>query len=268
MKFLIPLHYFIRDKCSQRNIPGSQLKYINFALKVDRGQLARLGLKTEANTYWIKNIQLQPGDLFHYYSFDLETLGIPEKVREDLVGLILVPSDIAGAVFDLDFISLDKRNLPGIQLKDEASPNGLSQLIPYEPEKDYIFFQIGDELVPEKGNYELTFKVKAGQVDPQWRNNVGERPKWRFYGYIEPKEAGPSDILYVSLETTRPTFFESPANLIIKGETFKESGRYYAFTMTFKADGQEKLYLQAFSPRHRRYPADLYITFPQVRKID
>jgi hypothetical protein len=37
--------------------------------------------------------------------------------------------------------------------------------------------------------------------------------------------------------------------------------------MRFKADGREKLFFQAWSPRHRRYPANLYITFPEIEKI-
>jgi 4-amino-4-deoxy-L-arabinose transferase-like glycosyltransferase len=246
---------------------SSRVNLVNFALKVDRGKYATVGLKTKEETLWIREIEIEPDNLSHYYSLNLDDSRFLENLRERIEGVIFVPSDEVGAEFGLDFFSLDQRNLPGIQVADQESPNGLAQMIPYDPEVDYIFNQFGERLELEKGEYLAHFKIKADSIDPDWKEKLKPRPNWRLYSYIESKDVSDSDILYISLETTRGTFYESAAYLNVHGEIFQEAGKYYEFSMRFKADGREKLFFQAWSPRHRRYPANLYITFPEIEKI-
>ncbi len=246
---------------------SSRVNLINFALKVDRGKYAAIGLKTKEEIFWIREIEIDPDNLPHYYSLNLDDSRFPENLREKIERVIFIPSDTVGAEFGLDFFSLDKRNLPGIQVADQESPNGLAQMIPYNPEVDYIFNQFGERLELGKGEYVAHFKIKAESIDPDWKEKLKPRPNWRLYSYIESKDVSDSDILYISLETTRGTFYESPAYLNVHGETFQEAGKYYEFSMRFRANGREKLFFQAWSPRHRRYPANLYITFPEIEKI-
>ncbi len=245
----------------------SRVNYLNFALRVDQGKYVSIGLRTKEKTLLLDKIELEPDNLLHYYAFDLNDPRVPQGLPEKIEEIIFTPSDAVGANFGLDFFSLDRRNLPGIQVRDSQSPNGFSQLIPYDPEVDYIFFQFGNKLSLEKGEYLVRFKVKVDAINPSWKEKLPSPPPWRLYSYIEPKEVSNSDILYAFVETTRAIFFEPPARLIIRGQTFQEKDKYYEFSMRFKANGKETIFFQAFSPRHRRYPANLYITYPEVEKI-
>lgn len=244
-----------------------EVNFVNLALRVSQGRYAAIGLKTESNVFWVGEIELIADNLLHYYSFNLDDHKIPKDARTKIRKIIFIPSNFVGATFGLDFFSLDKKNLPGIQIKDKDSPNGLAQFIPYEPDKDYIFFQFGNELKLEKGRYIARFKIKVDSFDPFWKKKLGRRPTYILYEYIENKEVSDDDVLYVSLESTRGTFYDSPAYLNIKGDDFKEADKYHEFSMSFKTDGRERLFFQAFSPKHRRYPANLFITYPEVEKI-
>lgn len=245
----------------------SKINFINFTLRVTRGKYAAVGLRTRTKILWIEEIELNPDNLLHYYSLNLDDHQFPEDLKGKIEGVVFTPSDAVEAAFGLDFFSLDKRNLPGIQIKDKESPNGFSQFIPYEPDEDYIFFQLGNKLNLEKGEYTARFKIKVDAIDPLWKGKLGPVPTYRLNEYLEPTDVSINDILYVSLESTRGTFYESPARLNIRGDNFKEVNKYYEFSMRFKANGKEKLFFQAFSPRDRRYPANLFITYPEIEKL-
>lgn len=250
-----------------RSLNGSSVNFINFSLRADKGAVAEVGLEADKEIFWFKNIKIESDNLFHYYSLNLDSLGFPKNLRNKITGIIFKPSDASGARFSLDFLSLDKQNLPGIQVKDDESPNGFSQFIPYDPDDDYIFYQIGDRLSLEKGNYLVNFKIKADLINPLWKEETKPEPSYRFYQYLMTYKATESDILFFSIESTKGTFYESPASLNIQGETFIEANKYYEFSVPFKADGKEKLFFQIFSPRNRRYPANLLITYPEITRL-
>ncbi len=168
---------------------------------------------------------------------------------------------------DLNKEKIIENGLPGIQIKDDNSPNGYTEFIPYDKDEDYTFFQIGKGVKSLKGKYKVSFKIKVDKVFPNWKNKLGQYPKYRLYEYLEPKDTSDSDILYVSVETTRGTFYNSPAYLNVHGEDFKEANKYYNFSLVFSANGKETLFIQAFNPKNRRYPANLYITYPQIEVV-
>lgn len=251
---------------SKTKIPA--FNFINFALKVNKGSKAELILKTQDKEFLIDNIELIPNGLLNYYSANLDDYGVPEEDRDKIQGLILFPSDASDVEFGLDFLSLDVRNLPGIQIKDIKSPNGFSQFIPYGKDDDYTFFQIGNKLNLPKGKYVAHFKVSVDKIDYDWMAKREPPPIYRLHEYLEPKDNSDNDILYVSLESTRGTFYNSPAYMNIRGEEFREPNKYYEFSMSFKSDGKETLFFQAFNPRNRRYPANLFITYPEIERVE
>lgn len=174
-------------------------------------------------------------------------------------------------VYEKEIKGLDKteivdNGLPGMQIKDSQSANGFAQLIPYDQNEDYTFFQIGEKLALPKGRYKLNFRIKVDKIVPDWRENLATPPAYRLYEYLEPKETSDNDILYVSLESTRGTFFEIPVRVNIHGDDFKEANRYYPFSLIFKTDGRESLFIQAFNPKNRRYPANLMISYPEIER--
>lgn len=241
--------------------------FINFALRVSKGQKAALVLKTQNKDFLIKNIELIPNGFLNYYSINLDDYNVPKDERDKIQSIVLYPTDVSDAEFGLDFLSLDFRNLPGIQLENNNSPNGFIQYIPYKKDEDYTFFQIGDKVKLPKGRYAARFKIRVDKVDLEWKIKSATPSAYRMHEYLEPKDTSDSDILYVSLESTRGTFYNSPAYINIHGEGFKEANKYYEFSMPFSSDGKETLFFQAFSPKHRRYPANLFITYPQIERV-
>lgn len=243
-----------------------KIRFINLALRVDKGKKAALILKTQDKDFLINDIPLEQNGLLNYYSLNLDDYAIPRNDSLKIRSITLFPSDVSGAEFGLDFLSLDARNLPGIQLRDNSSSNGFAQYIPYRKDDEYTFFQVGNKVNLPKGKYLAHFKIMADNIDTEWMTKPESAPTYRMHEYVEPKGTSDSDILYVSLESTRGTIYDSPAYLNIRGEDFKEKDRYYEFLMPFKSDGRETLFFQAFSPKNRRYPADLFITFPQIEE--
>ncbi len=246
---------------------SNQVNFINFALQADKGRYASLILKIAGQIFNIDKIPINSGGILKYYSLSLDAYKIPAEARTQIGEIILIPSDVSGAEFRLEFFSLDKNNLPGIEVADKESPNGFSQLIHYDPEDEYYLFQIGNKLQLPKGKYIAHFKIKTDLVDPLWRGKLKPPPAYRLYEYVEPKDVSPNDILYISMETTRGTFFELPGYLIVRGEKFTEANKYYDFSINFEANGKEALFLQGFFPQDRRYPANLYITYPEIERV-
>lgn len=244
-----------------------KVRFVNLALRVDKGKKAALILKTQDKDFLINDIPLEQNGLLNYYSLNLDDYAIPRNDSLKIRSATLFPSDASGAEFGLDFLSLDARNLPGIQLRDNNSPNEFSQYIPYRKDDEYTFFQIGNKVNLPRGKYLAHFKIMADKIDTEWMAKPEPAPIYRMHEYIEPKGNSDSDVLYVSLESTRGTFYDSPAYLNIRGDEFKEAKKYYEFSIPFTTDGKESLFFQAFNPRNRRYPANLFITYPQIEKI-
>ncbi len=245
---------------------NKSVNYINFGLSVDKGNYALVLLRTQDGDFQLGPVPLDTDGLEHYYSVNLNDYNIPATARKKIKTVFFYPTNLAGAKFGLDFFSLDRENLPGIQVKDKESPNGLTEFVPYEPNDDFNIFQIGNKIKPDKGRYSAKFKIKVDSVNSSWKNSLKSYPD-KLYGYIDPMGTSTSDILYVSAESTRGTFFGLPGYLIIKGETFQQAGKYYEFFITFETDGKETISFQGFSPKDRRYPANLYITYPEIERV-